>query len=313
LHGIPAKKDRRNELRHQLIEIQTRVPEEMSHFSQEIDLREIAESVQRRISDVDLIDMLFIFADLARSPDPKKLENDALESIRKHPLSSIFGTSHTDHEGKVIHRTEGGGLLDGDNKSAIFNQIVQGEAIRRKIVAFGEIEAARLSITDRHYISDDTFVPLLQCSPFVPSDVTHTYARGFARFFQGDFISALYVLTPLLENSLRHILKGNGHDVTKFDDATQTQQDLTFSSLFEQKRMELDNTLSIAVASEIERLFLLKPGPHLRNALAHGLLHDGDPYGSDAVFGCWLIFRLCLLPLFKHHKEIKLALGFGTE
>src|SRR4029077_18984224 len=31
--------------------------------------------------------------------------------------------------------------------------------------------------------------------------------RAFLRFFQGDFASAVYILTPLLENSLRHVLK----------------------------------------------------------------------------------------------------------
>jgi hypothetical protein len=46
LHGIPGKKDRRTELRHQLIDIQARVPDEMSVFSQELDLREMAERVQ---------------------------------------------------------------------------------------------------------------------------------------------------------------------------------------------------------------------------------------------------------------------------
>jgi len=66
-------------------------------------------------------------------------------------------------------------------------------------------------------------------------------ARRFGRSLErkGDFTSALYTLTPLLEASLRHFLKLNGHDVTIFDDATQTQQDRTISSLFEQMRDEL--------------------------------------------------------------------------
>lgn len=60
LHGLPGKKDRRTELRHQLIDLQARVPEEMSVFSQELDLREIAESVQKVVGQADLFDMLFI-------------------------------------------------------------------------------------------------------------------------------------------------------------------------------------------------------------------------------------------------------------
>lgn len=88
-----------------------------------------------------------------------------------------------------------------------------------------------------------------------------TFSRGFARFFQGDFTSALYILTPLLENSLRHVLKGNGHEVTKFDDSRMTQEDRTISSLFEQMRDELDSIFGRALTTDIENVFLKKPGP----------------------------------------------------
>jgi hypothetical protein len=118
LHGVPGKKDRRIELRHQLIDVQARVSEEMSVFSQELDLREMAEKVQKVVGRVDLPDMLFIFADLERSPDPQALTSDAAKMIEKHPLSSIFGTAHMDREGKVIHRSQGSGLGDGSNSSA---------------------------------------------------------------------------------------------------------------------------------------------------------------------------------------------------
>jgi hypothetical protein len=129
------------------------------------------------------------------------------------------------------------------------------------------------------------------------------------RFFQGDFVSATYILTPLLENSLRHVLKSNGHDLTIFD-ATRTQQDRTISSLFE--RTELDSILTPAITADIERVFLTKPGLYLRHALAHGLLHDGDPYSADAIYACWLILRLCLLPLFQHREWLR-SMFSGTE
>ena len=253
LHGIPGKKDRRTELHHRLIDIQSRVPEEMSVFSQELDLREIAERAQKAVGGRSLLDKLFIFSALSSSPDPEKLASDAVAAITKHPLSSLFGGWHLDREGKVIHRTQGGGFGDGADNSAIRQQIAQAEVIRRKLVASGQIEAARHAILEQHFISDDVFVALLQYSPFVPPDLVRTFARAYARFFQGDIVSAIYILTPLLENSLRHVMKSNGHDVTIFDDATQTQQDRTISSLFEQMRPELDSILTTAITADIER------------------------------------------------------------
>jgi hypothetical protein len=239
LHGIPGKKDRRSELKDWLVDIQARIPEEMSAFSHELDLRELAEKTEKSVRQMGLADKLFFFVSLTHSPEPEALVKSAGEMIRKYPLSSIFGTSHLDHEGKVIHRTHGGGFGDDGNDSAVQQQIAQSETIRRKVTAVGQIEVARNAIANQHFLSDDIFGTLLQHAPFVPPDLVATFSRGFLRLFQGDCVSATYILTPLLENSLRHVLKANGHDVTIFLDATQTQQDRTISKLFEQMRSEL--------------------------------------------------------------------------
>jgi hypothetical protein len=305
LHGIPGKKDRRTELRHRLIDIQASISEELSVFSQEVDLREIIENIEKEIKKHGVLNKLLLFATLARSPEPDELVKEAIASIQEHPLVSLFGASHLDHEGKVIHRTDGGLLGETGDDSVIHAQIAQAEGIRRRFIAFGQIDPARRAIMEEHYLSDDVFSSLLQYSPFVPADLIETFARGFARFFQGDFVSAAYILTPLLENSLRHVLKAHGHDVTVFDDASRTQQDRTISSLFEQIRPELDVIFTKAITTDIENVFPTKPGPYLRHSLTHGLLHDGGPYGPDAIYGCWLIMRLCLMPLIPHRDKLK--------
>ena len=205
-----------------------------------------------------------------------------------------------------MHRTEGAGFGDDADASAVERQIAQDENIRRHIAASGAIEVARQAIARDHYLADDLFAHLLVHSPFVPHTLVMTYSRGFTRFLQGDFISGLYILTPLLEHSLRHVLKSSGHDVTKFDDATKTQEDRTISSLFDQMRSELVSVFGDPIVTDIENVFLKKVGPNLRNRLSHGLLGDGAPYGDDAIYGCWLIFHLCMLPLFEFRTQLTL-------
>jgi len=305
LHGIPGKKDRRTSLRHRLVDVQAGIPDELSPFFQKMDLEEIVKRVEVRIERLGLTDKLFMIAALIQSPEPKQLMERAREAIKKHPMSSLFGASHLDSEGKFIHRSEGAGPGDSASNSALQKQIAQDESIRRTHAAHGQIEPARQAIITQHFLSEEMLLALLEHSPFVPADLVGTFSRGFARFFQGDFVGALYILTPLLENSLRHVLRQYGHDVTTFDDATQTQEDRTISSLFEQMRAELNAVFSEAIVADIDNVFLAKPGPHLRHSLAHGLLHDGSPYGADAIYACGLMFRLCLLPLFPHRKELQ--------
>jgi hypothetical protein len=305
--GIPGKRERRTELRHKLIDVQSGISEEMSSFSQPMDLREIINHVENQCSKKKtLIDLLLLFADLEQSPQPDKLVSDAVKSISRHPLASLFGTSFHDQEGKVTHRSKGGGFGDDQNSDAIRVQVAQRERTRRQLHSFGQVEVARREITNRFYLGDDTFQALLRHSVFVPHDLIDTFSRGFRRFFEGDFTSAIYILTPLLENSLRHVLKMNGYDVTTFDDAKQVQEDRTISALFQQMRLEMEEIFGEAITTDIDNVFLSKPGPSLRHALAHGLLSDGSPSDADAIYACWFIFRLCCIPLFEHRAEIEL-------
>ena len=94
--------------------------------------------------------------------------------------------------------------------------------------------------------------------------------------------------------------------MTTFDDARQVQEDRTISALFEQLRPELEDTFGKAITADIDNVFLSKPGPSLRHALAHGLLNDGSPYSADAIYACWLIFRLCCVPLLPYREQIVL-------
>jgi len=297
LHGVPNTKDRRKELRHRLVDVQASIADEMSSFLHTANIEDIVKTVQLHMDRPTLRERLFVFAFLSQSPDPDQLVKDAVNSIQEHPLSSLVTATFHDREGKVLHRSEGANFGHSESQPAIERKIAEHERIRRNFAATAQIDVSRQSVASTHYLSDDTFAHLLQYSAFVPTELVMTYSHGMARFFQGDFVAALYILTPLLESSLRHVLKSCGHDVTKFDDATLTQEDRTISTLFDQMRDELDSIFGRALTTDIENVFLKKIGPNLRNAVAHGLLHDGSPYGPDAIYGCWLIFRMCLLPL----------------
>jgi hypothetical protein len=155
LHGIPDKRERRTALRHKLVDIQARISEEMSSFSHPLDVKELVEAVEKAMAKASLIDKLFIFASLSNSPDPEELAREAAKAIGESPLASLFPTSHMDHEGKVVHRTEGRGRPGEANDAAIANQIAQAESIRRQIAVAGRIDPARQMIVSEHFLSDD--------------------------------------------------------------------------------------------------------------------------------------------------------------
>lgn len=305
LHGIPGKKERRKELQHQLVDVQAAILDEMSTFSHQADIRDIVEATTSAFEELDLVDMLFTFIGLAASPPPDKLIEEAQAQIRAHPIASLFGASHLDRDGKVIHRTEGAGFGDAGSEGAIIAQIVQAESMRRSVVVSGAIEPARQIIISRHLLSDDLVEVLTRHSAFVDPRQEQTFARGVSSFFRGDRVGAIYILTPLLESSLRYVLKTAGHDVTTFDAATQTQQDRMLTSLFADMRKAMEELFGAEIIHDLECVFLRRPGPALRHSAAHGLFTDGSPYGADAIYACWLLIKLMVIPLVPVKGELR--------
>ena len=71
LHGIPAMRVRRTELRHRLIDVQARIPEDMPVYAHEWDVvTSIAKKAEEAVAGATLLDTLFVFAGFAASPDP---------------------------------------------------------------------------------------------------------------------------------------------------------------------------------------------------------------------------------------------------
>ncbi len=303
LHGVPNVKELRLQLRHRLVDVQANIVDEMGTFSHPLDLDEIIADTEASFDGLSLRDMLFSFAGLSVSPTPEDLRAQALKSIEDNPLSSIFSASFHDRDGKVAFRTSGIDLNSAPTDESLRPTIAQGERIRRQIVAAANIQTARRLINEYYSITEETLLTLMNRSGFVPRELVRTYSKGFSRFFQGDFVSSIYILTPLLEASIRHVLKAHGHDVSKFDTTNKTQQDLTISAMFDQMKLQLVEIFGSAIVTDIDNVFLSQPGPTLRHDVAHGLLDDSAPFGADSAYACWLIFRLCMIPLFPYRQR----------
>ena len=129
------------------------------------------------------------------------------------------------------------------------------------------------------------------------------FALGFARFFSGDFVSALHILVPQLENSLRHVLKQHGVDLSVIHN-DMTQENRSLSRLLDNEREALGKIFGPAIVFEIDNLFNFRGGPALRNRVAHGSMSDDACHSVEAIYACWFIFHLCCLPLFPYWREV---------
>lgn len=302
LRRIPGTRERRQELAAKLREAQSSISDEMGVVSTELDLSKIVDHARKTVAGLTLAQALAEFAKLEASPSPETLRAQAIEQANENPLSSIIPMTIHDEEGKLVAKSPG--LIGDDGSGAGMKYLIaRHEAMRRHVTASGTIEPARRLIFSEHPLCTRHFLPLASMSPFVPAGHEDLYALGFARFFGGDFISALNILVPQLENSLRYVLKQAAIDPSSIQ-SDMTQENRTISVMLDKDREALERIFGPAITLEIENLFDFRGGPALRHQVAHGLMSAGLFYGPDAIYACWFIFRLCCLPLFRGWQHV---------
>jgi hypothetical protein len=304
-----ATKERRNELRKRLIDVQERTLDDLTPIGQTIEIGDIVEKVQEKISGKSLATALRVLVLASWSPPPADLRREALNTAKEAPLSSLFATSFLDNKGKV--KSQSPGLDIGENaeqETGIRFQILRSEQIRREIFVKSTLVPARAIINAEHGITLYQLIPIMQASPFVPPGYELAFAQGFARWFNGDPISGASILVPLLESSLRYLLINAGEDVTTMKNDG-TQEDRSITSLFDNMREQLVSVLGEPIVFEIENLFVLRGGPGLRHAIAHGQVPSGGFYSEAAQYAPWFMFHLCCLPLLGRWNEVEMWLA----
>ncbi len=303
LQQLPDTQQRRHELKEKLIYAQSSVREEMGVISTQFDITEYVEYAQKNVSGITLAQALRRFADLVQSPDPNELHDEARRIAEQNPILSMLPSTHVDEDGNVIAKSPGSLADAEDSDLALRHLIVRNENLRRHIDVQGLIEPARQIIQSEHSIDRCDLRPIVEMTPFVPADRVDLVTTGLTRFFGGDFFSALHILVPQLEHSLRHILKLAGVEPSAIK-SDMTQQSRTLSVMLDKERKSLEKILGTAIVFEIEILYDFRGGPALRHELAHGLITDAQCNGSDSIYACWFIYRLCCLPLFPHWHHI---------
>ena len=303
LRPLPDTGKRRQEIEEKLRRAQPSVRDEMGVISTPFDLTDIIECTRQSISGLPLPLALGEFAGLAQAPEPDELRDQAQRIAEENPLSSMMPFTKVDEEGKEVARSPGMFGSQEESDIALHHLIARNEDLRRQIDVHGSIEPARQIIQSEHSLHRDHLRLIAAMTPCVPDDWVDLVTTGLARFFGGDFFSALYILVPQLEHSLRHILKQAGVDPSAIR-SDMTQENRSLSVMLDKDRESLEGILGPAIVFEIENLFDFRGGPALRHRVAHGRVSSDGCYGSDSIYACWFIFRLFCLPLFPHWEEV---------
>ena len=289
-------------LRDQLRRFEQESVDDVRPFSTSYDLSNLHDLIDEEFESLTLSQVL---RSLATISSPVTLDEVRQSAERTHGngyFSNMFGSIHNDVHGRQSAYSNPASQKNSEDSSWFREQAYRYVEANCRIVVKGMIEPAGQRIQDVFPIEARHFHIIAVRSPFVPTGFEHIFSIAFARFWQGDQITAAHLLIPQIEGILRHVLDMRGIAIaTLHDDGN--QEDRGIGVLLTQFREPLMEIFGADILFTIDLLFSTKPGPNLRNELAHGKLSVMDCYSAPAIYACWFTYRLICLPLLDNWDE----------
>lgn len=222
-----------------------------------------------------------------------------IEKISKKPLTSyFFPSTMLDSKGRVICAVPSLSGASEEDKMHCYEH----EAMKHNQLMSQAFYSNYLKLFNKKYtVAKDNIRFILEDNLFVPEERIDSYITGIVAGFNFDFITALPVLMPQVENSIRLIAEELGAVVYKTADDGSVEC-LSFESVLDlpeiKEAFEEDFVFNLRVH------YTSKYGFAMRNNVGHGLEDDGllNSYNGLAVW--WYTFRLCCQYSFNLRKAI---------
>lgn len=295
LRRIPGTRERRDELYRVLLEYQQKSTEGMGRISEEVDLTRVAEQAQNTVKGKNLSDALFSFALISAPLKITDLRSTVQQLMKEAPLQHIIPSFSLDATGKVIaHRP---GVFTHGPKEAeavVIPEMYRHATMLHRLYGLGVIEPARLQILLEHRVRVADLEAVVLNNPLIPSGREPIFAQGLQAGFEGDFLTALHLLIPQLENSIRYLLNQRGIATSAMDsDGIQNDYDLNTLLYMPELTQVFDENIIFG----LKGLLVEHIGSNLRNRMAHGLMSFGEFFSPESIYLWWLVFHLCCVPI----------------
>jgi hypothetical protein len=301
LRRIPGTKERVRELHERLLEYQRKSTSELGKFSSSVDVSDIAQRAVDAVKEQTLQDALMSLARISSSPKIEVLRSQVLRDREKYVAMHLFPTVYLNARGRVIAKQP-----QSEEEKILAEMYRRGAGVQSMHVQ-AVIEPARQQILSEHYPGVDDFAPFVVNSPFVPPGREQIIARGLHAGLQGDFLTAVHLLIPQLEESVRYILYQlkvitSGLD----DDGVQDEYNLNKMLSASEYTVPLSQVIGEDFAFDLRGLLVERFGSNLRNDTAHGLLSHDNFYSIPGCYLWWLSMRFYSWPRltsFKHEQS----------
>lgn len=285
LRKIDGTADERKLLLQERSEVQKQMLNKVHTHHQEMDMTQSMAKYYRAMESLNKDECLCFLARLFPLFEMNKMAA-SVATRAESSLSVFFATNIMDAGGRMTATIPA--LVNGD-QDAVEAHSIHDTLLFMDIYGFC-IAHILAFINKRFGFEKDDARRIVEHSAFVMHGRSKLFEAGIYAGLQQDLITAINVLVPQVENSIRCLLQDSGVIVYNLKDDG-TEEAKTLHALLDLP--EVAEILEADLLFTLKAVFCSKYGLNLRNENAHGLLSDGFFFSNRAYYVWWLIFRLC--------------------
>ena len=144
---------------------------------------------------------------------------------------------------------------------------------------------------EKFELNEDVLGFLVDSNVFVPRDRRKSFLKGLVAGFNLDYISAMSILMPQVENAIREMARNLDIMTDRFNDVGE-QEYLSLGTII--NRIEESGALEDKIVFNLRLFYINKLGFGMRDYVAHGLYSDEELDSSVASMAVWwFTLRLC--------------------
>ncbi len=292
LKSLRDSEDERRELQQKLYKAQQEIHEQMHMFSDKFDISDTLKYYDTVCEQLNIAELFYFFIlgiEISSYHDARaqmmKIEGDML---RKH----ISSEQIINNDGKLLSIMPNwtDALINNDDK-LLLPHVVKSCAniynVKVNIGMYYLLNKVKLSGFD----IDAETKRIVENSLFVPQNRRQSFETGLISGFKSDLISAMNILSPQVENSIRQLALICGDSISKIN-SDYTEEYLSLDGLLNSPK--LNECVDDKLLFNILTVFNSKYGMNIRNLVAHGLFDDDEYNNTYAFFAWWMSLRLCV-------------------
>ena len=294
MHQFYGKYGLREQAKNTLIQIRKEGPEMAGSLNEikvslDVDKQMLEDEIDRLVSGKASVD-LYMFM-LRYIPSKIQEEKDLAENVKSHPLQYLTSQMILDSKGRITGQLMG---FEDNKEQHLIKHVQQRLGIQNMLMVMVFEKMVEKSLG----LKDAIINQVKNCVDDFDPGRTSIFTRGLEAFFSNDYLIAIHLLIPQMEELIRNIIELSGGVVLRKNDKTNGM-----------KLRTLDDLLGDKIIKEIYgedvvfylKLLLTNPlGGNVRNDLCHGML-EPDRIGKPMLVR--VIHSLLILTNIKRSKK----------